>query len=227
MEYWSLEVLYNNNYFIINFLGFGKRGVEGMIKVIQIARENKIPYLGICLGMQMAIVEFCRNVLKIEDANSKEFELDTKNDVITTMDDVSYTNLGGTLRLGSYETIIQDKNTLAFKIYGKNIVSERHRHRYEVNLNYKKQMEDKGLIFSGIDKKAEDMKKPSRMNLCEIQDHPFFFGLQSHPEFQTHALDPSPVFYSFVLASGGLKDKFDEFQKTRNMVPELFSIDNK
>jgi CTP synthase len=197
-----------------------------MIKVIEYARVNKVPYLGICLGMQMAVVEFCRNVLDIKDANSIEFNPETKSDVITTMDDVDYNKLGGTLRLGKYETLITDENSLAYKIYGKNVVSERHRHRYEVNLKYREQLEKAGFKFSGIDKRAEDLKKPSRMNVGEISEHPFFFALQPHPEFQTSPFEPSPVFYSFILASSGMFDKFKEYQQTRKLIPKEFDVEN-
>ena len=175
--------------------------------------------------MQMAVVEFCRNVLNIKEANSKEFDKETSEDVITTMDDANYINLGASCRLGSFDTIITDENSLAFKIYGKKVTQERHRHRYEVNLKYRERLEEKGFIFSGIDKKAVDLNLDTRLDLCELKEHPFFFALQSHPEYKTYPFEPSPVFYSFVLAAAGMYDKFEEFSKTRKMLSKEFDYE--
>lgn len=189
--------------------GFGKRGILGMIEICRFARENLIPFLGICLGMQVAVIEFCRNVLGIKDANSLEFDDKCKNDVITTMDDTDYVKLGGTLRLGAKTCVIANKDSLAHKIYGQNEIVERHRHRFEVNPKFVPEIEKKGMIFSGKDKKSE------RMEIIEIPSHPFFFGTQFHPEYKTYPFNPTPVFYSFVLCSSKQYDKFKDFSKDR------------
>jgi CTP synthase len=189
--------------------GFGERGVNGMIEVCRYARENLIPFLGICLGMQVAVIEFTRNVLGILDAHSKEFDIHTSNDVITTMNDTDYVQLGGTLRLGAKTTIISDRNSLAFRVYGSDKISERHRHRYEVNPKYINQIQDKGMIFSGKDIDSE------RMTICEIRDHPFFFASQFHPEFKTHPFGPAPCFLGFILTSSKQFDKFKLYTKER------------
>jgi CTP synthase len=190
-----------------------------MIKVCQYARENQIPYLGICLGMQMAVIEFCQNVLKIENATSKEFDENAENDVITKMEDTSYMKLGGTLRLGSKKTVISNKDSLAYKIYGKEIIEERHRHRYEVNPKYIEEIEKNGMIFSG-----KDVDK-IRMNLCEIPGHPFFFACQSHPEYKTNPLNPSPIFMGFILSASKQYNKFNEYKKTRKIGLEFIESD--
>jgi len=190
-----------------------------MIEVCKYARENKIPYLGICLGMQIAVIEFCRNVLNYPKATSKEFEEDSEYDVITTMDDVSYQQLGGTLRLGSKKTVIADKESLAYKIYGKDVITERHRHRYEVNPKYIEEIEEKGMIFSGRD------YDKIRMNFLEIPQHPFFFACQSHPEFITNPLSPSPIFLSFILCASKQYNKLNEYKKTRKIGLEFVDFD--
>lgn len=179
--------------------GFGERGAKGKIEAIQFARENKIPYLGICLGMQLAVIEFCRNVLGISDANSEEFEESCDNKVIVFMPEISKITKGGTMRLGARHTIINDPNSLACKVYnGASSVYERHRHRYEVNIKYREMIEEQGLIFSGEDSNRE------RMEIIELKDHPFFFGTQYHPEFTSKPFQPNPSFFAFVKASAGL-----------------------
>lgn len=190
-----------------------------MIKVCQYARENQIPYLGICLGMQIAVIEFCRNVLNIPEANSKEFDPNTKFDVITTMEDTSYSELGGTLRLGSKKTIIANKDSLAYKIYGLETVTERHRHRYEINPKFIEEIEKKGMIFSG-----RDIDK-IRMNFLEIPSHPFFFACQSHPEYKTNPLFPSPIFMAFILCASKQYNKFNENKNTRKIGHEYIHFD--
>jgi hypothetical protein len=167
--------------------------------------------------MQVAVIEFCRNVLGIENANSKEFS-DNCTDVITTMDDTDYTNLGGTLRLGTKQTLIKDKNSLAYKIYGSDLIFERHRHRYEVNPKFINDIQDKGMIFSGKDPNSE------RMNTCEIPNHPYFFGTQYHPEFKTNPFHPTPIFYSFLLTSSKQFDKFKLYVKNR--LPGISEFEN-
>jgi len=188
-----------------------------MIKVCRYARENMIPYLGICLGMQVAVIEFCRNVLGVTTAHSKEF-VETKEDVITTMDDTDYANLGGTLRLGAKTTLIRDKSSLAYKVYGKEKISERHRHRYEVNPNFVERMESKGLIFSGKDSDS------NRMEICEIRTHPFFFATQFHPEFKTNPFNPVPCFSAFVLCASKQYDKFKMYGEKRYL--GIYEIEN-
>lgn len=197
--------------------GFGIRGVEGKIKVAQYARENKVPFLGICLGMQVAVIEFCRNVLGLETANSKEFDENTEHDVVTTMSDTSYDVLGGTLRLGNKQSEIKDKNTLAHKIYGQDVISERHRHRYEINPKYIDRIQEKGLIFSGKDINS------IRMTVMEIPEHPFFFATQFHPEFQTRSFNPSPPFLGLILSSSKQFDKLQQYVELRTQTKDIFN----
>ena len=182
--------------------GFGTRGVEGKIMAIQFARENKIPFLGICFGMQLSAIEFARNVCHLKQATSREFINSTKKDheiksdlIIDAMTEQrNLTDKGGTMRLGAFKCKLQPK-TLAAKIYKKSLISERHRHRFEFNNKYKPTLEKAGLVFSGIN--------PDR-NLVEIienPNHPWFVGVQFHPEFKSKPLDPHPLFVSFVKAS--------------------------
>ena len=182
--------------------GFGKRGTEGKIAAIKYARENKIPFLGICFGMQMAIIEFAKNVLNIKNASSSELNSkctpvvglihEWKKDGKT----IKGTNqdLGGTMRLGSYDAELQN-NSLIRKIYKSKTIKERHRHRYEVNINYKNQFEKKGLNFSG---NSPDMNLPE---IIELKNHPWFIGVQFHPEFKSRPLTPHPLFSSFIKAA--------------------------
>ena len=182
--------------------GFGKRGTEGKISAIKYARENKIPFLGICFGMQMAIVEFARNILKIRKAGSSELdkkcfpviglinEWDKNGKVIKGTDE----NLGGTMRLGLYEAKLRN-NSAINRIYKSKSIKERHRHRYEVNNNFKNQFEKKGLIFSGM---SPDNKLPE---IIELNNHPWFIGVQFHPEFKSRPLSPHPLFSSFIKAA--------------------------
>ena len=182
--------------------GFGKRGTEGKIAAIQFARVNKIPFLGICFGMQMAVVEFARNVLKIKNASSSEIsknciplvglinEWDRDGKVQKGTDK----ELGGTMRLGLYPAKLKD-NSLIRKIYKSKIIQERHRHRYEVNINYQKQFEEKKMVFSGI---SPDNKLPE---VIEYKNHPWFIGVQFHPEFRSRPLLPHPLFSSFIAAA--------------------------
>ncbi|MBI28720.1 MAG: CTP synthetase [Pelagibacteraceae bacterium] len=182
--------------------GFGKRGIEGKIKSAKYARENKIPYLGICLGMQMAIVEIGRNVLKLKGCHSSEFSNPT-NPVIGLMTEWIRKNKiekrskssdkGGTMRLGSYPCAIKS-NTLAYNIYSKKRIDERHRHRYEVNTKYLKLFEKNNFIFSGI---SPNGKLPE---IFEYSSHPWFLGVQFHPELKSRPLNPHPIFVSFVKA---------------------------
>lgn len=175
--------------------GFGDRGIEGKIEAIRTARENNVPFLGICLGMQCAAIEFARNAAAIKDAHSCEFKPKCKNPIISLMEEQkNISKLGATMRLGSYSCEIK-KGTLAQALYGKNKIEERHRHRYEFNNEYRKVFESKKMIFSGINKK---------LNLVEIMEypnHPFFIAVQFHPEFKSGPLFPHPLFTGLIKAA--------------------------
>ena len=182
--------------------GFGKRGTNGKIAAIKYARNNKIPFLGICYGMQMAIIEFARNKLNLKKATSSEFDknglpvIGLINEWVKDGKTIKGTDkdLGGTMRLGSYEAKLKD-NSMIRKIYGKKVVNERHRHRYEVNINYKNKFEKKGMVFSGL---SPDGLLPE---IIELKNHPWFIGVQFHPEFKSRPLSPHPLFSSFVKAA--------------------------
>lgn len=174
--------------------GFGNRGIEGKIETIKYARENKVPFLGICLGMQMAVVEFARNVLHIKDANSAEFDAKTKNPVIHIMEEQKKVNKkGGTMRLGAYPCIIK-KGTLASEIYGEEKISERHRHRYEYNNQYKEALEESGLKVSGTSPDG------TLVEIVELENHPYFIAGQFHPELKSRPNNPAPLFVGLVKA---------------------------
>ena len=184
--------------------GFGDRGIEGMIDTIQFARENNVPYLGICLGLQAAIIEFARNILNLSDANSTEFNPGTKAPVIALITEWMNTDgsvenrnelsdLGGSMRLGAQECMLSDQS-LAKRIYQKDSVFERHRHRYEFNNNFKNDLQDKGLKFSGH-------SKDGLVEIIELEDHPWFLACQFHPEFTSTPRKGHPLFESFVRAS--------------------------
>jgi len=186
--------------------GFGSRGIEGILKTIEYARKNKIPYLGLCYGMQLLVIEYARNVLKLKDANTREVNPNAKDIVIDVMEDqkekIEKKKLGGSMRLGAYDAVLK-KGTIAEKAYGKSTISERHRHRYEVNNAYREALEGKGLVFSGL--------SPDK-RLCEIaelpqKDHPFFLGTQFHPEFKARPLSPHPLFTAFIKACIKTKKK--------------------
>ncbi|MBO5348920.1 MAG: CTP synthase [Clostridia bacterium] len=175
--------------------GFGNRGIEGKINTIKYARENNVPFLGICLGMQMAVVEFARNVLKLEDANSTEFNENAKNPVIHIMEtQKDIKKKGGTMRLGAYTCKIKPK-TLAERIYETTEISERHRHRFEFNNEYKAKMEEMGLIISGTS--PDD----TLVEMIEIPENKFFIAAQFHPEFKSRPNKPAPLFKAFVKAA--------------------------
>jgi CTP synthase len=184
--------------------GFGSRGIEGKIMAMKYLRENKIPFLGLCYGMQLAVVEYARNVLGLQDANTTEINRDTKNPVIDIMPEqkknLEDSNYGATMRLGAYPAILK-KGTIAFAAYGKNKISERHRHRWEVNPEYIERLEKGGLVFSGT---SPDKKL---MEITELPKsiHPFFLGVQFHPELKSKPLDPHPLFYSFVKTASQIK----------------------
>lgn len=174
--------------------GFGYRGIEGKINTAKYARENNVPYLGLCLGLHMLIIEFARNVCHLENANSTEFRADTEYPVIDVMTDQKYvTEKGGTMRLGAQPCELED-GSLASRIYRKKKIYERHRHRFEVNNKYKDIMKEKGIVYSGINPNL------GLAEIAEIADHPFMIGVQFHPEFQSNPLEPHPLFESFVKA---------------------------
>ncbi len=175
--------------------GFGSRGIEGKIKTITYARKMKIPYLGICLGMQLAVVEFARNVVGYKEANSREFDENTPYPVIDLMEDQkSVKQKGGSMRLGSYPSILAE-GSLASRIYGRREISERHRHRYEVNNLFRDILEQKGMVMSGL---SPDSKL---VEIIELRDHPWFIGCQFHPEFKSKPMEPHPLFIEFIKAS--------------------------
>ena len=175
--------------------GFGDRGIEGMITACRYARENKIPYFGICLGMQMAVIEFARHVLGWEDANSSEFSETTKHPVIALMpDQVNVTEKGGTMRLGKYPCVLTE-DTHSYALYGAAEISERHRHRFEFNNDYRADMEAKGMTLAG---QSPDGRL---VEIVEVPDHPWFVGAQFHPEFKSRPDRPHPLFYGFVKAA--------------------------
>lgn len=180
--------------------GFGERGLEGKIVAIRYAREHNIPFFGICLGMQMCVVEFARDVLGLKDAVSTEVNQSTPDPVIDLMEDQKSTNIkGGTMRLGAYDCKL-DKGSLAYRIYGKEIISERHRHRYEFNNDYLQMVEDAGMKASG--------KNPDTglVEIVEIPSHPFFIGVQFHPELKSTPEHPQPIFVAFVKAAMEYKE---------------------
>ena len=175
--------------------GFGFRGVEGKIIAVKYARENHLPFFGICLGMQMAAIEFARNVLGIKDADSTEMNPDTPNPVIDMMEEQKKVTMkGGTMRLGSYPCVIK-QNSLAYSIYGKTEIHERHRHRWEFNNKYLKQFEDAGMIASGINPQS------GLVEIMELNNHPFFIGVQYHPELKSTVEQPQPIFVHFINAA--------------------------
>lgn len=177
--------------------GFGKRGTEGMILAAQYARENKIPFLGICLGMQMALVEFARNVIGWKDANSSEFSSETMHPVIDLMaEQREVVDLGGTMRLGQYPCVLK-KDSLAAALYGTEEISERHRHRYEVNNEYREQLESAGLILSGM---SPDNRITEMIELPQAV-HPYYISTQAHPEFKSRPNNPHPLFAGLVRAA--------------------------
>ena len=172
--------------------GFGDRGIEGKIIAINYIRKNKIPFFGICLGMQCASIEFAKNVLKLKDSDSYEFNKKTKNPVINLMEDqINIKNKGGTMRLGSYECEIS-KNSIARKAYKKSSINERHRHRFEFNNKYLNEFIDNGMMVTGIN------KKHNLVEIIELKNHPWFLATQYHPEYKSTVLNPHPLFISFV-----------------------------
>ena len=194
--------------------GFGYRGIEGKIMAIEYLRKNKIPFLGICLGLQCAVIEFARNVCGISDANSSEFSQTTKNPVIDLLpnQDLEMNDVGASMRLGTYPCKIKI-DTTAKSIYENEIIYERHRHRYEVNNKFRNQLESNGLVFSGLSP-DEDL-----VEMIEIKDHPYFVASQFHPEFKSRPWEPAPMFNSFIAASKKI-NYFDENIKDEHKVKD-------
>ena len=175
--------------------GFGNRGIEGKITAVQYARENNLPFFGICLGMQMAVIEFARNVVGLAGAHSVEMDPNAAHPVINMMEEQKrITMKGGTMRLGAYPCAIQ-KDTLAYKIYGSELISERHRHRYEFNNEYLKAFQEKGMVNSGTNPTT------GLVEIVELPNHPFFIGVQYHPELKSTVEAPAPLFVHFIAAA--------------------------
>jgi CTP synthase len=175
--------------------GFGNRGIEGKIIAVQYARENNLPFFGICLGMQMAVIEFARNVIGLKEAHSTEMDSNSPDPVINMMEDQkAITVKGGTMRLGSYPCAITE-NTLAHKIYGTSLINERHRHRYEFNNAYLNAFHEKGMVTSGVNPAT------GLVEIIELPNHPFFIGVQYHPELKSTVEAPAPLFVHFIAAA--------------------------
>ncbi len=195
IENGSPETLLKNIDGVLVAPGFGERGIEGKIDTVKYVRENNIPFFGICLGMQCAVIEFARNVLKIKDAASSEMNGKTKNPIIDLMEaQKNITEMGGTMRLGAYDCAIK-KNSKAFTAYGKIKIKERHRHRYEFNNKYIGQFEKAGMMASGVN---PDTKL---VEIIELGNHPWFVGVQYHPELRSTVLNPHPLFIKFIKAA--------------------------
>ncbi|APX99854.1 CTP synthase [Lacinutrix venerupis] len=175
--------------------GFGERGIEGKIDAVRYVRENNIPFLGICLGMQMAVIEFARNVLGLKDANSTEMDEQTPNPVINLMEEQkNITDKGGTMRLGAWDCKLKE-DSIVGKLYNTDVIKERHRHRYEFNSDYKSQIEAKGMIATGLNPET------GLVEIVEIPSHPWFVGVQYHPEYKSTVANPHPLFVAFVAAA--------------------------
>ena len=178
--------------------GFGSRGVEGKLEAIRYARVHKIPFFGICMGMQCAVIEFARNVLSWENANSTEFDPNTEYPVISLLEEQQgLEQKGGTMRLGAYPCIIS-KDSLSYREYKKEHIYERHRHRFEFSLRYRQKMEEKGIRFAGLSPDGE------LVEMIELKEHPWFIGVQFHPEFQSKPTEPHPLFHGFINAASKL-----------------------
>ncbi|XP_041068908.1 CTP synthase 1 isoform X1 [Carcharodon carcharias] len=200
--------------------GFGFRGTEGKILAIAWARRQKKPFLGVCLGMQLAVVEFARNALNWPDANSTEFNPNTNHPVVIDMPEHNPGEMGGTMRLGKRKTILKEKNSVLRKLYkDSDYIEERHRHRYEVNPEMRNNFEEKGFRFVGQDVEGE------RMEIIELDDHPYFVGVQYHPEFTSRPMKPSPPYFGLMLAASGKLQRYLE-KGCRLSPSELMSCDS-
>ena len=192
--------------------GFGYRGIEGKISAIEYLRKEKIPFLGICLGLQCAVIEFARNECGINDANSSEFSQNTNNYVIDLLpnQNLEKDDIGASMRLGTYPCKIK-KGTLTSKIYNDEIIYERHRHRYEVNNKFKDELEKAGLVISGMS------PDNNLIEMIEVKDHPFFVASQFHPEFKSRPWEPAPMFQYFIKAAS----KMDTLKKDTNKTQKV------
>jgi CTP synthase len=189
--------------------GFGDRGTEGKVAAIRYARENQIPFFGICLGMQMAVVEFARNVCGLEGANSSEFDLQTPHPVIHLMEEQrSIDTKGGTMRLGNYPCVLQN-GTLAARLYGRENISERHRHRYEFNNSYRDEFGKKGMVLSGLSPDS------NLVEIIELKGQPWFLGCQFHPEFKSRPMDCHPLFRGFIEAAAEKRHALSEIPRMK------------
>lgn len=199
--------------------GFGKRGIEGMVSAANWARVRGKSYLGICLGMQIAVIEYARNVCGITEGTSSEFDPNTSTPVVINMPEIDQVNLGGTMRLGGRSTVFQEGTEWSKlrSLYGHEHISidERHRHRYEVNPEYIDRLQSAGLHFIGKDTKGE------RMEVIELKDHPYFVGVQFHPEYLSRVLAPSKPFLGFVASAAGVLDEITEKSGLANGVSEI------
>jgi CTP synthase len=175
--------------------GFGERGIEGKISAVRFARENKVPYYGLCLGMQIAVIEFARHVCGLDDANSSEFSKETRHPVISLLKEQrKVTDMGGTMRLGAQPCALAE-GSVARAAYGAAEIRERHRHRYEFNNDYRGRLSERGMVISGVNPELD------LVEIVELKDHPFFVGVQFHPEFQSKPLKAHPLFAAFIAAA--------------------------
>ena len=187
--------------------GFGDRGIEGKIAAVRYAREKQIPFLGICLGLQVSVIEFARHVCGLEGAHSSEFEPDTKHPVIDLMlEQRSKSKMGGTMRLGSYPCVLKE-GSLAQRLYGTTEIDERHRHRWEVNNDYRGTLEKHGLLISGLSPDGD------LVEMIELPDHPYFIASQFHPELKSRPQRPHPLFFGLVAAARELMEERDGSRK--------------
>ncbi|KAG0454856.1 hypothetical protein HPP92_024148 [Vanilla planifolia] len=201
--------------------GFGARGIQGKILAAKYARENNIPFLGVCLGMQIAVIEFARNVMNLHDANSTEFDANTRNPCVVFMPEGSKTHMGGTMRLGLRRTYFIVKDCKSAKLYGNvKYVDERHRHRYEVNPDWVAKLEKSGLSFVGKDESGR------RMEVLELPMHPYYIGVQFHPEFKSRPAKPSPAFIGLIAASCAQLDILLKAQCCNNLLPTKMATSN-
>ncbi|MCP9201021.1 CTP synthase [Gramella sp. GC03-9] len=190
--------------------GFGERGIEGKIDAVRYARENGLPFLGICLGMQMAVIEFARNVLQLKGANSTEMDGKTKHPVIDLMEEQKeVTHKGGTMRLGAWDCKLQE-GSIIHGVYETDLIQERHRHRYEYNNKYKEQLENAGMLSTGINPET------GLVEVIELKDHPWFVGVQYHPEYRSTVANPHPLFVSFVRAAHEHAEKVKNAKMAQN-----------
>jgi CTP synthase len=196
-------------------IGFGRRGTEGKIRAIRYAREHKVPFFGICLGMQCMTIEYARSVCGIKDATSSEFDPDTEHAIIYKLRDLlGVEELGGTMRLGAYPCKLKE-GTLARRIYGAAEISERHRHRYEVNQKYMQTLIEHGLVVSGLSPDGKFVE------MVELPDHPWFLGCQFHPEYKSKPTDPHPLFVSYIAAALAFKQRRERGEPVPVEVPAV------